>query len=126
RRNGGDAHPRLSDPRVPRTEPPDSCHAAPPPPSVEGVVSALRRRTLAMMQARDEMLYAGCAQYYARGRFPYPRELAEALRDELALDGTGGLLDVGCGPGSLALLLAPLFDEVVGVDADAGMVAEAE
>lgn len=73
----------------------------------------------------DETLYAGSAAYYARGRLPYPQELADALRDELALDGTGRLLDVGCGPGSLALLLAPLFDEVVGVDADADMVAEA-
>ena len=75
--------------------------------------------------AWDETLYAGSAAYYARGRLPYPAELAEALRDELALDGTGRLLDVGCGPGSLSLLLAPLFAEVVGVDADAGMVAEA-
>jgi SAM-dependent methyltransferase len=73
----------------------------------------------------DEMLYAGSAAYYARGRLPYPAELADALRDDLELDGTGRLLDVGCGPGSLSLLLAPLFGAVVGVDADAGMVAEA-
>jgi SAM-dependent methyltransferase len=73
----------------------------------------------------DETLYAGSAAYYARGRLPYPRELAGALRDELDLDGTGRLLDVGCGPGSLTLLLAPLFGEAVGVDPDAGMLAEA-
>jgi SAM-dependent methyltransferase len=74
----------------------------------------------------DETLYAGSAAYYARGRMPYPPELADALRDELALDGTGRLLDVGCGPGSLTLLLAPLFAEAVGVDPDAAMLAEAE
>jgi SAM-dependent methyltransferase len=73
----------------------------------------------------DETLYAGSAAYYARGRFPYPQELADALRDELGLDGTGKLLDVGCGPGQLTLLLAPLFEHAVGVDADAEMVAEA-
>ena len=73
----------------------------------------------------DETLYAGSAQYYARGRLPYPPELPEALRDALGLDGRGRLLDVGCGPGSLTLLLAPLFEEVVGVDADAGMLEEA-
>jgi SAM-dependent methyltransferase len=73
----------------------------------------------------DETLYSGSAAHYARGRLPYPAGLADALRDELALDGTGRLLDVGCGPGSLSLLLAPLFAEAVGVDADAGMVAEA-
>lgn len=73
----------------------------------------------------DETLYAGSASYYARGRLPYPPALADALRDELGLDGTGRLLDVGCGPGSLTHLLAPLFAEAVGVDADAGMVREA-
>ena len=73
----------------------------------------------------DETLYAGSAAYYARGRFPYPQELADALRDELHLDGTGRLLDVGCGPGPLMFLLAPLFERAVGVDADPDMVAEA-
>jgi len=73
----------------------------------------------------DETLFEGSAPYYAGGRFPYPAELAHALRDELALDGTGRLLDVGCGPGSLTLLLAPLFAQVAGVDADAAMLAEA-
>jgi SAM-dependent methyltransferase len=74
----------------------------------------------------DESLFAGSAAHYARGRMPYPPELADALRDELGLDGTGRLLDVGCGPGSLTLLLAPLFAEAVGVDADAEMLAEAK
>lgn len=74
----------------------------------------------------DETLYAGSATYYARGRIAYPFKLAAALRDELGLDGSGRLLDVGCGPGSLTLLLAPLFAEIVGVDADAAMLAEAE
>lgn len=73
----------------------------------------------------DETLYRGSARYYAGGRFPYPPALAAALREELALDGTGRLLDVGCGPGSLTLLLAPLFAEAVGVDADADMIAAA-
>jgi ubiquinone/menaquinone biosynthesis C-methylase UbiE len=74
----------------------------------------------------DPKLYQGSAPYYARGRLPYPPEMAAALRDELALDGTGRLLDLGCGPGSVTLLLALLFAEVVGVDPDAGMIAEAQ
>jgi SAM-dependent methyltransferase len=73
----------------------------------------------------DPKLYGGSAPYYARGRLPYPPELAAALREALSLGGTGRLIDVGCGPGSVALLLAPLFAEVVGVDPDAGMIAEA-
>jgi SAM-dependent methyltransferase len=57
---------------------------------------------------------------------PYPQALADALRTELALDGNGRLLDVGCGPGSLTHLLAPLFGEAVGVDASEAMLREAE
>ena len=70
----------------------------------------------------DPSLYAGSAEHYAVGRMAYPAALADAVRDELGLDGSGRLLDVGCGPGSLTLLLAPLFAEAVGVDADGGML----
>jgi SAM-dependent methyltransferase len=73
----------------------------------------------------DPTLYEGSARFYSRGRMPYPQRLADALRDELGLDGTGRLLDVGCGPGPLTILLAPLFAEAIGIDADAAMVAEA-
>jgi SAM-dependent methyltransferase len=73
----------------------------------------------------DPSLYAGSAPYYVLGRVAYPVELADALVAVLELDGSGRLLDVGCGPGSLTLLLAPHFAEAVGVDADADMLAEA-
>jgi SAM-dependent methyltransferase len=70
-------------------------------------------------------LYAGSAAYYAQGRVRYPQELVDALVAELGLDGSGRLLDVGCGPGSLTLLLAPWFSQATGLDADAQMLAEA-
>jgi cyclopropane fatty-acyl-phospholipid synthase-like methyltransferase len=73
----------------------------------------------------DETLYAGSVAYYARGRLPYPAEVASALCDALALDGSGRLLDVGCGPGSFTLVVAPLFDQVVGIDADNAMIVAA-
>ena len=71
-------------------------------------------------------LYAGSAPYYAVGRVSYPMALAEALAEQLGLDGSGRLLDVGCGPGSLTLLLAPWFEQTTGVDADREMLAEAK
>src|SRR3954447_11747159 len=74
----------------------------------------------------DETLFAGAAPYYARGRLPYAEGLADVLRATLDLDGHGRLLDVGCGPGVVTLRLAHLFDEVVGLDADADMLTEAE
>ena len=73
----------------------------------------------------DETLFGGSARYYRSGRLPYPAELASAFQEELGLDGSGRLLDVGCGTGEIALLLAPLYAEVVGLDADGDMIEEA-
>ena len=73
----------------------------------------------------DPSLYAGSASYYVRGRVAYPRALIDAVVDELRLDGTGRLLDIGCGPGSLTLPLAGWFEHATGLDADADMLAEA-
>src|SRR5215207_5799750 len=74
----------------------------------------------------DETLFRGSAAYYERGRLPYPPGLADAVAGALQLDGRGRLLDVGCGPGTVALRLAHLFEQVVGLDADADMLVEAE
>ncbi|MFC8194527.1 class I SAM-dependent methyltransferase [Streptomyces sp. NPDC057298] len=73
----------------------------------------------------DETLFAGTAAHYRRGRLPYAPALADVLAEALGLDGRGSLIDVGCGPGTLALTLAHLFGEIVGVDPDRGMIAEA-
>jgi SAM-dependent methyltransferase len=76
--------------------------------------------------APDPLLYRGCAAHYLRGRPPYSGELGAVLTRELGLDGHGTLVDVGCGPGVLAVQLASLFDDVVGIDPDPDMLAEAE
>lgn len=73
----------------------------------------------------DPTLYEGSASYYSAGRVDYPVAIADTLAQRLGLDGSGRLLDVGCGPGSLTLLLAKHFADVVGVDADQGMLDEA-
>jgi SAM-dependent methyltransferase len=74
----------------------------------------------------DETLFAGAAAHYDRGRLPNAPGLADALELALGLDGGGRLLDVGCGPGTVTLPLAGRFREVVGLDADAGMIHEAQ
>ncbi len=43
-----------------------------------------------------------------------------ALR--LKLDGTGNLLDIGCGPGTLTIPLSKFFDSVLAVDVDPEMI----
>jgi SAM-dependent methyltransferase len=72
------------------------------------------------------VLYRGCAAHYLRGRPPYSDLLGETLTRELGLDGHGTLIDVGCGPGVLAVQLASLFDHVIGIDPDPDMLAEAQ
>jgi SAM-dependent methyltransferase len=73
----------------------------------------------------DETLYAGAATYYALGRLPYPSALGDVIAEELGVQGTEQAVDVGCGPGSLTLLLAPHVGRIVGVDADAEMIDQA-
>lgn len=73
----------------------------------------------------DDTLFSGTAAYYRRGRLPYAPGLADVLAKVVKLSGRGRLIDVGCGPGTLALSLAHLFSEIVGVDPDGGMIAEA-
>lgn len=74
----------------------------------------------------DPQAFEGTAEYYALGRPPYSAQLADTMARELSLDGTGRLLDVGCGPGVLVLALARLFDRVVAIDPELGMLRVGE
>ena len=74
----------------------------------------------------DPTIYKGAAAHYRVGRPPYSPELEATLIGELGLDGTGRLLDGGCGPGILTVRLAPHFDAAVGLDPDPDMLAEAQ
>jgi SAM-dependent methyltransferase len=71
----------------------------------------------------DPTIYAGSAAHYRSGRPPYSPDLEAILTEQLGLDGKGRLLDVGCGPGVLTTRLAPLFEDAVGLDPDADMLA---
>jgi SAM-dependent methyltransferase len=72
----------------------------------------------------DPTIYQGAAAHYGRGRPAYSPQLEAVLSQELDLDGTGRLLDAGCGPGILTVRLAQLFEEAVGLDPDPTMLAE--
>jgi SAM-dependent methyltransferase len=70
-------------------------------------------------------MFAGTAYYYARFRRGYPPEMIDRLVSVFALDGTGTLLDLGCGTGQLAVPLAPYFAKVFAVDPEPDMLHEA-
>ena len=67
-------------------------------------------------------IFAGTAEYYARYRMDYPDQAYAEIERTFALDGRGTLLDLGTGPGLIALHLAHQFQRVVGLDVSAEMV----
>lgn len=71
-----------------------------------------------------DRMFRGTAAYYARYRPSYPPELLEELGVAAGLDSTGRLLDLGCGPGTIAVPLAPFVREVLAVDSEPEMLAE--
>ena len=73
----------------------------------------------------DATIYEGAAAHYRPGRPAYSQQLEALLAAELRLDGSGRLLDGGCGPGILTVRLAHLFEEAVGLDPDPAMLDEA-
>ncbi len=72
----------------------------------------------------DPTIYRGSAAHYRHGRPAYSPKLEEVLVREAGLDGSGRLLDVGCGPGVLTVRLAHLFGQATGLDPDAAMLGE--
>ncbi|WP_039801544.1 class I SAM-dependent methyltransferase [Nocardia araoensis] len=70
-------------------------------------------------------LFAGTAWHYARYRPDYPRRFFDDLVRRLRLDGTGRLLDLGCGTGQLTVPLARHVSEAVGMDPEPTMLVEA-
>jgi len=64
------------------------------------------------------------APYYARYRPAYPPELIAALVQATGVTSESRVLDLGCGPGTVAIPLAGYAGDVVAVDAEPEMIAE--
>ena len=74
--------------------------------------------------AYDPELFAGTAAFYDRHRAPYAQAAIDFAAERLGLTAASRLIDLGCGPGTLARRFAPRVAEVVAMDPDAGMLAE--
>lgn len=70
--------------------------------------------------------FKGAAYYYSRFRPGYPQAFFDLLVRDFHLDGSGRLLDLGCGTGQIAVPLAHHFAEVVAMDPEPEMLAEAQ
>jgi len=67
--------------------------------------------------------FASTVPYYQRCREPYPPAFFQRTAAALRLDGSQALIDLGCGPGLLALGFAPFVRSVAGVDPEPAMIA---
>jgi SAM-dependent methyltransferase len=70
--------------------------------------------------------FASTVEFYARYREPYPPEFFQKIAKEVGLRGLETLLDVGCGPGMLAIGFAPFIGSCTGLDPEPGMIAAAK
>lgn len=62
------------------------------------------------------------APHYVRGRLEYPPDLIRRVAQLVGLGPTHRLLDLGCGPGFLAVAFAPHVREAVGIDPEPAML----
>jgi SAM-dependent methyltransferase len=69
--------------------------------------------------------FATTAELYGQYRPPYPAEFFRAVAQRLKLSKQHNLIDLGTGPGLLALGFAPYAGRVVGVDPEPEMLAAA-
>jgi ubiquinone/menaquinone biosynthesis C-methylase UbiE len=70
--------------------------------------------------------FATIAALYGHLRPPYPASFFCAVAEKLKLSGQQALIDLGTGPGLLALGFAPYVGRIVGVDPEPAMLAAAQ
>ena len=78
-----------------------------------------------MSFAGGDRLFRSTAYYYRYFRKPYPDEIFDLLRARFGLNGTGKLLDVGCGTGQLTMPSSSDFESTLGLDVSEEMIDEA-
>ncbi|HVJ40793.1 MAG TPA: class I SAM-dependent methyltransferase [Dongiaceae bacterium] len=71
----------------------------------------------------DARRFKSAAQHYLAGRPAYPEKLTATVARLCGLPAKGRVLDLGCGPGQLALAFAPLAGSVLAIDPEPEMLA---
>jgi trans-aconitate methyltransferase len=69
--------------------------------------------------------FRNAAAEYLAGRPPYAPRLFERIALLTGLDRTHRVLDLGCGPGQIAIAIAPFAGHVVGIDPEPEMLDQA-
>ena len=74
--------------------------------------------------AYDPDLFKGAAAFYDRFRAPYAQAAIDLAAERLGLNSASRIVDLGCGPGTLARRFAPRVAQVIAMDPDPDMLAE--
>lgn len=75
--------------------------------------------------AYDPRRFRNAAAHYAAGRPPYAPALIRRVAGICKLGMEDRVLDLGCGPGMLAIAFAPYVAEAIGVDPEPAMLRQA-
>lgn len=70
----------------------------------------------------DARRFKSAAKHYLSGRPAYPDRLVHNVAKLIDLTGSDRVLDLGCGPGQLALAFAPFVQSVLAVDPEPEML----
>ncbi len=70
--------------------------------------------------------FASTVEFYSRFREPYPPAFFRTVAEQIGLRGIESLLDIGCGPGLLAIGFSPFVEHCTGIDPEAAMIAAAK
>jgi SAM-dependent methyltransferase len=70
--------------------------------------------------------FRSAVPFYVEGRLDYPRRLIENVAGWLGISASDRVLDLGCGPGFLAIAFAELGCTSIGIDPDKAMLAAAK
>ncbi|SHE31691.1 Methyltransferase domain-containing protein [Modicisalibacter ilicicola DSM 19980] len=88
--------------------------------------AALYRQHMARAERQPKPASAWDARAEALGRKPLGGIYAETFLSRMDLTGSRSLLDVGCGPGTIGLLLADRLEQVIGMDYSPAMLEQLE
>jgi SAM-dependent methyltransferase len=69
--------------------------------------------------------FASTVEFYSRYREPYPPAFFNHVAARIGLRGDENLLDIGCGPGLLAIGFAPFVKHCTGIDPESAMITAA-
>src|SRR6185437_12498280 len=79
-----------------------------------------------MFVSMKDSPFAGTAPYYHRFRAPYAQAAIDFIVEQCNLNEGARALDLGCGPGTIAIPLSGAVGEVIAVDPDSDMLAEGQ